>query len=221
MIPLRVENPSGRIPIATIVLIISNTLIYFYQISLGPAEEYFIYKYAAVAHSITTFNPAHPASTMFPPLTLITSQFLHVSLLHLLFNMLFLWVFGDNVEAKLGFIRYILFYLMCGVSAGIFQVVTSPNAAIPLIGSSGAIAGVMGAYFLRFPKAKVQALIIIIFYIRVMKIPAIIYLGAWLILQVIFGAPTLGDETGGVAYFAHIGGFIGGMVLFKVWEKYK
>jgi membrane associated rhomboid family serine protease len=135
--------------------------------------------------------------------------------------MLFLWVFGDNIEAKLGLIRYILFYLMCGVLASIFQVITFPNAAIPLIGSSGAIAGVMGAYFLRFPRTRVRALIIIIFYLRVLNIPAIIYLGVWLILQVIYGAPTLGDETGGVAYFAHIGGFISGMILFKVWEKYK
>jgi len=217
MIPLRVEKPSGSFPVATIILIISNVLIYFYQLSLGPAEEYFIWKYAVVAKSITTLNPAHPFSTLFPPLTLLTSQFLHGSFIHLLFNMLFLWVFGDKIEAKLGFTRYIAFYLLCGIISGVTQVITYPNSTLPLIGASGAIAGIMGAFIIRFPKDWIQTL----FFVGLIRVPAIIFLGIWLILQVVIGAPTMGMDTGGVAYFAHIGGFISGMVLFKVWEKYK
>ncbi len=219
MIPLRVDNPSGRFPYATSLIILINSAVFLYQISLGSGEPDFIWKYAVVAKTLTTFAPVHSASTLFPPLTLITSQFLHGGLLHILFNMLFLWVFGDNIEAGLGFIRFIIFYLVCGILSGLIQVLTSPNAAMPLIGASGAIAGVMGAFFLRFPRAKVQTLIIIFFFIRVVRIPAIVFLGIWLIFQIVAGAPTLGVDEGGVAYFAHIGGFICGMILYKVWEK--
>ena len=220
MIPLRVDNPSGRFPIATGLIILINAALYLYQVSLGYNEPDFIWKYAVVAKTLTTFTPAHSASTLFPPLPLITSQFLHGGLLHILFNMLFLWVFGDNIEAKLGFIRFILFYLVCGILSGLIQVITFPNAAMPLIGASGAIAGIMGAYFLRFPRNRVQTLIIVFFFIRVVRIPAIVFLGIWLIFQIVAGAPTLGTDEGGVAYFAHIGGFFCGMILYKVWEKY-
>jgi len=220
MIPLRVDNPSGRFPFATSLIILINLALYLYQIGLGHIEPDFIWKYAVVAKTLTTFTPAHSASTLFPPLTLITSQFLHGGLFHILFNMLFLWVFGDNIEAKLGFVRFIIFYLVCGILSGIIQVITFPNAALPLIGASGAIAGIMGAYFLRFPRTRVQTLIIVFFFIRVVRIPAIVFLGIWLIFQIVAGAPTLGTDEGGVAYFAHIGGFFCGMILYKVWEKY-
>jgi len=205
---------------ATGLIIFINAAVYVYQISLGSNEPDFIWKYAVVAKTLTTLTPAHSASTLFPPLTLITSQFLHGGLLHILFNMLFLWVFGDNIEAKLGFIRFILFYLVCGILSGLIQVITFPNTAMPLIGASGAIAGIMGAFFLRFPRTRVQTLIIVFFFIRVVRIPAIVFLGIWLIFQIVAGAPTLGTDEGGVAYFAHIGGFICGMILYKVWEKY-
>jgi membrane associated rhomboid family serine protease len=182
-------------------------------------EELFIWKYAAVAKAITSFAPVHPASTIFPPLTLFTALFLHGSIWHVGGNMLFLWIFGDNVEDKLGHFRYLLFYLACGLLSIIIQIITNPAADVPLIGASGAIAGVMGAYIIRFPQAKIQTLLIIIIFIRIVSIPAYVFLGLWFILQLLIGAPTLGTSGGGVAYFAHIGGFLVGMLLFKIMEK--
>jgi membrane associated rhomboid family serine protease len=216
MIPLRDDIRSGRFPFVTFSIIAVNTLIYLYQVSLGPGAEYFIWKYAVVAKTLTSFHSIHPASTLPPPLTLITSLFLHANFLHLAGNMLFLWIFGNNVEAKLGIVRYPLFYLTCGVISGIVQVLTFPNADMPLIGASGAIAGVMGAYFIRFPRAHIYTW----FFFWIIPLPAVIFLGIWFIYQLLNGAPTYGSAEGGVAYFAHIGGFLAGMVLFKLWKKY-
>ena len=221
MIPLRVENPSARFPFVTIILIMANIAVYTYQLSLGSSEQLFIWKYGAIAKSLTSFVPVHPASTLFPPLTLITSMFLHGSIWHLVGNMLFFWVFGENIEDKLGHFKFIIFYFLCGAASIIIQIVTMPSAELPIIGASGAIAGVMGAYFLRFPRTRVITLIIVIFFIRIVRIPAVVFLGLWLIFQILIGAPTLGSTQGGVAYFAHIGGFICGMIFFAVLEKHK
>jgi membrane associated rhomboid family serine protease len=221
MIPLRDDIPSRRFPFITIILIIINVAVYLYQLSLGHSVSIFVWKYAVVPKAIISLHGVHPASTIFPPLTLFTSQFLHGGFWHLGGNMLFLWIFGDNIEDKLGHLRFVLFYLACGVLSAVIQIVTSPRAEVPVIGASGAIAGVMGAYFLRFPHAKVQTLIIVFFFIRIIRVPAVVFLGFWFILQVLLGAPTLGIAEGGVAYFAHIGGFVIGMILFKVMEKYK
>jgi len=221
MLPLRVENPSARFPFSALIIILLNIAVFSYQLSLGAAEDFFIWKYSAVAKALTTFIPVNSASTLFPPLTLITSLFLHGGLIHLLGNMLFLWVFAGNVEDKLGHVRFILFYLLCGILSTVVQVVTASSSEIPMLGASGAIAGVMGAYFLRFPHTKVRTLIIVFFFIRVIRLPAVLFLGIWLIFQILVGAPTIGSVQGGVAYFAHIGGFLSGMILFKVMEKYK
>lgn len=221
MIPLRVENPSARFPFVTIILIMANIAAFTYQLSLGSSEQLFIWKYGAIAKSLTSFVPVHPASTLFPPLTLITSLFLHGSIWHLVGNMLFFWVFGENIEDKLGHFKFIIFYFLCGAASIIIQIVTMPSAELPIIGASGAIAGVMGAYFLRFPRTRVITLIIVIFFIRIVRIPAVVFLGLWLIFQILIGAPTLGSTQGGVAHFAHIGGFICGMIFFAVLEKHK
>ena len=221
MLPLRVENPAQRFPFIKIALVAISTLVYFYQASLGQAGILFIWKYSLVPKALVSLTPIHPASTLFPPLTIITSMFLHGGLWHLLGNMLFLWIFADNIEDKLGHFRFLLFYLACGAISAVVQVMTAPSSALPMIGASGAIAGVMGAYFLRFPRTKVWTLIIIFFFIRVIRIPAVVFLGLWFIFQLLVGAPTLGSTEGGVAYFAHIGGFLSGMILFKAMEKYK
>lgn len=220
MIPIRDEIPSGRFPLITILLILSNVGIYLYQVSLGPWEMEFIWKYAVVAKSLVTLQPVHPSSTLPPPVTLITSQFLHGGLLHLGFNMLFLWIFGDNVEAKLGYIRYPVFYIICGIISAVVQVLTFPGTEVPLIGASGAISGVMGAYIIRYPFARVQTLFIFFIFIRVVRMPALVFLGIWLIMQIILGIPSYGTSEGGVAYFAHIGGFVAGMLLFKIFKKF-
>lgn len=221
MIPLRDDIPSRRFPIITLILVVTNVAIYLYQLTLGQGESIFIWKYAAVPRAVTSLHQVHPASTIFPLLTLFTSQFLHGGFWHLAGNMLFLWTFGDNVEDKLGHLRFILFYIICGVLSVIIQIATFPGAEIPIIGASGAIAGVMGAYFLRFPNARVLTLVIVFFFIRIVRVPAVVFLGFWFIFQVLVGAPGIGMAKGGVAYFAHIGGFISGMILFKVMEKYK
>ncbi|OQX92371.1 MAG: rhomboid family intramembrane serine protease [candidate division Zixibacteria bacterium 4484_95] len=221
MLPLKDDIPSRRFPFVTVVLIVINVAVYFYQLSLGHANSLFIWKYAVVPKAITSLHQLHPNSTIFPPLTLLTSQFLHGGFLHLGSNMLFLWIFGDNIEDKLGHLRFVLFYLACGAISAVIQIATFPGAEVPIIGASGAIAGVMGAYFLRFPYARVQTLIIIFFFIRIIRIPAVVFLGFWFIFQMLLGIPTLGVAEGGVAYFAHIGGFVVGMILFKLMEKYK
>ncbi len=221
MIPLRVENPSARFPFVTMIIISLNIVVFTYQLSLGTSEDIFIWKYSAVAKTLTTFIPVNSASTLFPPLTLITSLFLHGDSLHLLGNMLFLWVFAGNVEDKLGYIRFLLFYILCGILSTAAQVATAPSSAFPMLGASGAIAGVMGAYFLRFPRTRVRTLIIVFFFIRVVRLPALLFLGIWFIFQILVGAPTIGSAQGGVAYFAHIGGFLCGIILFNVMEKYK
>lgn len=220
MIPIRDEIPSGRFPLITIILIASNVGIFLYQFSLGQYASFFIWKYAVVAKSLLTMQPVHPASTLPPPLTLVTSQFLHGDFFHLGFNMLFLWIFGDNVEAKLGYIRYPIFYLICGVISALVQVLTFPNAGIPLIGASGAISGVMGAYIVRYPFARIQTLFLFVIFIRIIRMPALVFLGIWLILQLVMGIPTYGSDDGGVAYFAHIGGFVAGMLLFNIFKKF-
>jgi membrane associated rhomboid family serine protease len=220
MIPLKDNIPSQRIPFITVGLIIGNIIVYIHQLMLGQAQELFIWKYGAVAQAITTFQPVHPASTLFPLFTLITAQFVHGSIWHLGGNMLFLWIFGDNVEDKLGHLRYFLFYLVCGILSIVTQVVVAPNATVPLVGASGAIAGVMGAYIVRFPRARIMTLLIIFFFIRIVWIPALVFLGLWFIFQLLVAAPSVADTSGGVAYFAHIGGFVAGMVLFKLLEKY-
>lgn len=216
MIPIRDDIRSKKFPLFTILLIISNIVLYIFQISLGPDAEYFIWKYALVAKTLVTFQPINPVSTLPPPVTLITSQFLHGDIFHLGSNMIFLWVFGDNIEAELGYFKYLAFYLTCGVISGLVQVIVFPGAIIPMIGASGAISGIMGAYFIRFPKARVVTWLFLFFTIR---LPAVVYLGLWLIFQIVAGVPTYGNNGDGVAYFAHIGGFVAGMVLFKVWKK--
>jgi len=219
MIPLRDNIPSKTFPLVTIGIILANVVIFIYQLMLGTGEESFLWKYGAVAKAIISFQPVHPASTIPPILTLITAQFLHGSIWHLGGNMLFLWTFGDNVEDKLGHIKFIIFYLICGIISILAQVAVASSAMVPLIGASGAIAGVMGAYIVRFPQARIQTLLIIFFFIRIVSIPAFVFLGLWFVFQLLVGAPTVGNTQSGVAYFAHIGGFLAGMLLFKFMEK--
>ncbi len=217
MIPLRDDNPTERLPIVTVGLIILNTAIFFYQLSLGYDSTRFIFNYGAIPYLIT--NPgATPEGIHFPSeLTVFTSMFLHGGWMHLIGNMLYLWIFGNNIEDQLGHFKFILFYIACGVLAGLSHIITDPASKIPTVGASGAIAGVLGAYLIRFPRARVLVLIWFGFFIRMVYIPAIIVLGFWFIIQLASGLPTLGmTQSGGIAYFAHIGGFVAGIVLFLI-----
>jgi membrane associated rhomboid family serine protease len=212
MIPLRDDNPRRTFPIVTYALVAVNVLAFLWELSLGANLQPALFNIA--------FIPARywlPGNWVFDLLTIVTSMFLHGGLLHIGSNMLYLWIFGDNVEDRLGHGRYLLFYLLCGFAATFAHAIFSPGSRIPAIGASGAIAGVLGAYLILWPHARVMTLIPIFFFITVRELPAILILGIWFVLQLFSGVGSLGvvdaQDTGGVAYFAHIGGFVTGIAL--------
>lgn len=215
MIPLRDTNPRRSVPLINTLLIFLNVLMFLWEISLGPR--------IVPALEQIAFVPAHfwhGAPLIHSLQAIFISMFLHGGWLHLIGNMLYLWIFGDNVEDSLGHFRYLFFYLLCGFLATMAHAVANPASTVPAVGASGAIAGVLGAYLLLFPHARVLTLIPIFIFITVRELPALIVLGLWFVLQLFTGAATLGaanaEASGGVAYFAHIGGFIAGMVLVKL-----
>ncbi len=215
MIPLRDDNPTERFPVFTISLIVINVLVFFYQFSLGKESGVFIYNYGMIPYLVTHPNEIVEGIYFPAELTLFTSMFLHGGFMHLAGNMLYLWIFGNNIEDKLGHIGFLIFYVICGVLAGLAHLITAPNSQIPTVGASGAIAGVLGAYLIKFPRARILTLIWLGFFVRLVYIPAIVVLGFWFIFQLLFGLPTLGvEQGGGVAYFAHIGGFVAGLLFF-------
>lgn len=219
MIPLRDDNPRRGVPIVTLALIAANVAVFLYQVSLGPAaEKRLLYSMALIPAELTRGIDVG-APTLHPVwLTLFTSMFLHGSWMHLLGNMLYLWIFGDNIEALFGSAKYLLFYLACGVAAMLAHVAANPGSMVPALGASGAIAGVLGAYAVKFPGARVYTLLFIFPFIQTVALPALILLGFWFVYQVLLGAFSLVPGAGGagVAFFAHIGGFIAGMVLASV-----
>jgi membrane associated rhomboid family serine protease len=211
MIPLRDVIPSRTVPVVTISLIALNALAFLFELSLpAPERRVFLQHYGVV--------PAH-----FTWLSVYTSMFLHGGWLHILGNMLYLWIFGDNVEDRLGHARYLVFYLLCGTVGALAQVATSPDSFIPTIGASGAIAGVMGAYFVLYPHSRVLTLIIFIIFFDVVEVPAIFLLGFWFLMQLFSGvgsiATTTGSQTGGVAFWAHVAGFVTGVAGVFVFRR--
>ncbi|UYV39501.1 rhomboid family intramembrane serine protease [Rhodobacteraceae bacterium D3-12] len=207
MFPIRDHNPSGRTPFVTYALIGLNVLIfisYYTALFNEPmALNIMFYEWGIVPREISLGSGYA---------TLLTSMFLHGGIMHLAGNMLFLWIFGDNLEDEMGHIGFLLFYVACGLLAGYGHVLAEPYSDIPTVGASGAIAGVMGGYLLLFPKAKIDILLIIVIYFRIFTIPAWIMLAVWFVLQ-FSGALTSDANSGGVAYWAHAGGFIAGLVL--------
>jgi membrane associated rhomboid family serine protease len=215
MIPLRDNNPRRTIPYVTYALVALNVLAFLWELSLGPNLE--------VALLQRAFIPARfwvAGNWIFDVLTIIISMFLHGGLLHIGSNMLYLWIFGDNIEDRLGHGRYLIFYLACGFLATFAHAIFSPGSRVPAIGASGAIAGVLGAYLILFPRARVLTVIPIFFFITLRELPAVILLGLWFVLQLFSGVGSLGvtdaQDMGGVAYFAHIGGFVAGLLLIGI-----
>ena len=205
MIPLRDTIPSRSTPVVTILIILTNVFVFLYMLSLDPyTQNHFIRQFAVV--------PAHLNLS-----ALVTSMFLHGGWLHIIGNMWFLWVYGDNVEDTLGHGKYLVFYLLCGLAAALTQYAINPDSRIPTLGASGAIAGVMGAYLIKFPHARILTLIPIIIFWTTIEIPAPIILVYWFVLQFFSGIGSIGysqaSQGGGVAFFAHVGGFIAGMIL--------
>ena len=225
MIPIKDDNPTYTFPAVTVFLILVNIAVHAYQWTLGPEAQAFIYRLGAIPWEITHFRelvrlPVDFRSNVPNILTLFTSMFIHGGLLHLLGNMLYLWIFGDNVEALVGHARFFVFYISCGLIAALCHIIIDPNSSIPMVGASGAISGVLGAYFLRFPRARVHVVIFFFFFIRVVRVSALFVLGLWFIMQVFSGLGSLGiGGTGGVAWFAHIGGFVAGIILIFPFEK--
>ncbi len=216
MVPLKDENPTRITPYVTYVFIAINIFVFLYQIGLGQEGlEGFFRTWAVVPANLSASFAGQASPLVW--ITLITSQFMHGGLLHLGGNMLYLWVFGNNIEDKLGHVRYILFYLACGVLASLSQWFFSQMSTVPSLGASGAIAGVMGAYILRFPQARILTLIPILFFITTIRIPAIVFLGIWFVQQAFYGVASLSVQTdmgqGGIAYWAHAGGFVFGALL--------
>lgn len=223
MIPIKDRNPTYRVPVVNISIIVVNIAFFLYEVSLGPELESFFYRFGVVPQNMTiTLKSMDFSVATFLPL--FSSMFLHGGWLHLGGNMLYLWVFGDNVEDKLGHGRYILFYLLCGIAASLAHIIIDPNSQMPTVGASGAISGVLGAYLLMFPKARVVTLIPIFVFLQVAELPAFIVLGFWFVLQFFNGLISLGYETagmGGVAWWAHIGGFLAGLILVLPLRKFR
>jgi len=216
LLPLKDENPTSSFPLVTIGLILTNVFVFFHQITLDFAQsQHFIFQWGAIPYQITHGVVVRVVPLIPIPLTLFSSMFLHGGFLHILGNMLYLWIFGNNIEDTLGHFRFFLFYLVCGLLAGLAQIFSDPQSTLPMVGASGAIAGILGGYLLLFPGARVLTLVFIFIFIRIIRLPALIILGFWFFVQLLGVG---GAREGGVAWFAHIGGFITGLILVKVFQ---
>ncbi len=207
MIPLKNDVYREHFPSVTLALIVANVTVFLWQLAVGPAS---IQVFGAIPSVIV--RGEYVPGGLPPTFTLFTSMFLHGGVLHLGGNMLFLWIFGANVEDRLGHLGYLVFYVLCGLLAGSAQVLAAPASHIPMVGASGAIAAVLGAYFLLFPTSRVLTLVFVLFFVRLIYLPAVLFLGVWFLLQLI-SLPE--GASGGVAFAAHVGGFLAGLLL--VW----
>jgi membrane associated rhomboid family serine protease len=209
MIPLRDVIPSRTTPYVTVTLILLNAIVFLYELSLGSSLNQFIFAFGLV-----------PAE--FSWLTVFSSMFLHGGLLHVGGNMLYLWIFGDNVEDRVGHGRFVAFYLLCGLAAALAQTYTNGGSTVPMVGASGAVAGVMGAYFVLFPRSRIVTLVPIVIFIQIIEIPAIFFLGIWFLMQFVSGVGSLataGQSIGGIAFWAHVAGFAAGAAGIFVFRR--
>lgn len=216
MIPLKDDNPTQTYPYVTVSIIVINVLVFFFEISLGSSLSSFLNRYGA--KPLFVLNMTSPYGYPSPFITIFSSMFLHGGLMHVGGNMLYLWIFGNNIEDSMGHIRFIIFYLLSGIVAVYTFSLVNQGSLIPMIGASGAVSGVLGAYLILFPRAKVLTLVPLGFYMQMIKVPAIFVLGMWIVVQIINGSINRGGG-GGVAWFAHIGGFVAGMALIRLFKK--
>jgi membrane associated rhomboid family serine protease len=244
LIPLKDDIPTRRFPVLTVAIIVACVVVYFVfeggLWNLGDKGNERVVEYGAIPYEIThpgkecadfqgqVVCEGQPGVTGQAPdqpawyITIFTSMFMHGGLLHLAGNMLFLWIFGNNIEDAMSRWRFAIFYLLGGLVAVLGQVVTDPNAAVPTVGASGAIAAVLGGYAVLYPRARVVTVIFIIIFFTVVELPALVVLGLWFLIQLLYGASELGQPlggSGGVAYFAHIGGFVFGMLLIRLFAN--
>jgi membrane associated rhomboid family serine protease len=216
MIPIRDTIPSTRTAWVVRVLILANVALFVVELMHGPRVEAFLYRFGVVPTFWTLGSPGDLLEWPWLSVTLFTSQFLHGDILHLGSNMLYLWIFGDNVEDRFGHRRFVLVYLGSGAIAALAQLVMQPHSSVPMIGASGAIAGVLGAYFLLFPFSRIVTLIPLFYVWQTAELPAFMFLGFWFLLQWLQGMVTIGQlaaGASGVAWWAHVGGFVSGLVM--------
>jgi len=219
MIPYKDDNPTRTFPFITIGLIVVNTIIFILQATYPADPRNVVFAYGAIPRFILTFETVQP---IHPFLTIFTSMFMHGGLFHVGGNMLYLWIFGNNIEDRLGHTRFVIFYLFSGIVAAYTHAITSPSSMIPMIGASGAVSGILGAYILLFPHARIYTLVFFGFFVRVIRLPALFVIGFWIVIQLINGILSRGFvDQGGVAWFAHIGGFVFGVLLIKFFLKAK
>jgi len=217
MIPIRDAIRSKNFPAVNVLLIGLNVIAFLWELAQGPDLKEVFYLYGIVPLRYSNPEIAAHFTGFGQYLPFLTSMFLHGGFLHIIMNMWFLYIFGDNIEDRLGHIRYLIFYLFCGVAAGLIHLFTNWNSNVPTIGASGAISGVMGAYLLLYPRSKILTLIFIFFFIQFVEIPAFIFLGIWFLLQ-LFSAGFTRSNVGGVAFWAHIGGFVAGLIFIKIFD---
>jgi membrane associated rhomboid family serine protease len=217
MIPIADENQRGYFPFVNYLFLIANVLVFFFvQPNTESAARTFYDQFGLIPNRLVE-HPFYPGGYI----SVFSSMFLHGSLIHLAGNMLYLWIFGDNIEYVMGHIRYFFFYLIVGMGAAAGQIIIEPSSTTPMVGASGAISGILGAYLLKFPRNRVSILFFFIIIIRVIKVPAVIVLTIWFGFQVMNGYFHLNQGlTSGVAWFAHIGGFVSGFILVKIFEIY-
>jgi membrane associated rhomboid family serine protease len=211
--PLYDENPTETFPLITLSIIAINIAVFLYELSLGPQLTQFINTYAMVPATITQGQQY---------ITIFTAMFLHGGFIHIFGNMLYLWIFGNNIEDTLGHLKFLFFYFLAGIGGAIGHLIVSPLSTVPTLGASGAIAGVLGAYIILFPHARVVTAVLILYFIRIIRLPAILVIGFWIVIQFLSGIasitaqPTFNQAASSVAWFAHIGGFLAGIILIFV-----
>jgi len=211
MIPLKDDVPTRSLPIITISIVLVNIFIFVWSRTLSVGSEMeLVHRYALVPKELLTSLASRPDLLPYNVLTIFTSMFLHGGILHIAGNLLYLWIFGNNVEDALGHFRFIVFYLLSGLIAALVQTSIDPGSSVPMIGASGAVSGILGAYLLLYPKARVKTLIFIFIFVTTAEIPAMLLLTIWFLMQILF------SRGQGVAWFAHIGGFIFGLIFIKL-----
>lgn len=223
MIPFRDNIPSRQYPVVTVMLIFANMAMFLYELSLGPEIlNEFLYLYGIVPVRLQLAAESPITVFQFTGISILSSMFLHGGWVHLFGNMWYLWIFGDNVEDRMGHFRFLLFYLLCGTLAASAHILFNLDSRIPSIGASGAVAGVLGAYFLSYPFARILTLMPLFFFWPVVELPALIVLGSWFFIQLMNGTAAVAvsaETAGGVAWWAHIGGFVAGLFLIGVFAR--
>lgn len=216
ILPIKDDNPTRRAPVFTVSILLLNVGVFIYSLSLGSIGfDVFTLRMGLIPFEVTHGVDAISPTPIPLYLTFLTAMFMHGGWMHLGGNMLYLWIFGNNVEDTLGRFRFLLFYVFCGVAAALGHVLSDPDSTIPMVGASGAIAGILGAYLARFPGARVHVFVFLLFFIQIVRVPALLVLGVWFVIQLVNASADSGGVGGGVAWYAHVGGFIAGYLFMR------